>query len=98
MLRGFAHVSWSLTINRSTRWHYLKTAWKAMWLGFQKFEFAHTTLGAFLHFHRQAEAMQIELKKSIEYAQFEALYPRSVGDLPTASELVALPVLPVESC
>ncbi|MEZ6077580.1 MAG: hypothetical protein R3C56_18515 [Pirellulaceae bacterium] len=39
-----------------------------MWLGFQKFEFAHTTLGAFLHFHRQAEAIQLELKKSIEYA------------------------------
>ncbi|MCC7337039.1 MAG: B12-binding domain-containing radical SAM protein [Pirellulaceae bacterium] len=98
MLRGFAHVSWSLTMNRRTRWHYLKTAWKAMWLGFQKFEFAHTTLGAFLHFHRQAEAIQLELKKSIEYAQYEALYPRSVGDMRPAVDAVTLPVLPVESC
>ncbi len=69
-----------------------------MWLGFQKFEFAHTTMGAFLHFHRQAEAMQIELKKSIEYAQYEALYPRCVGDMPAEPAKVDLPVLPVESC
>lgn len=98
MLRGFAHVSWTLTMNRSTRWHYLRAAWKAMWLGFQKFEFAHTTMGAFLHFHRQAEAMQFELNKSIDYAQYEAQYPRSVRDMPPAPEAVILPVLPVESC
>lgn len=94
MLRGFVSVSISLLRERETRWHYLKTAWSALWLGFQKFEFTHTTLGAYLHFHRQAQAMQVELEKSIQYAQHEASYPRSVRHMDSsASAVQQLPVV-----
>ncbi len=99
MLRGFFNVARSLLRQRETRGHYLKTAWSAMWLGFQKFEYAHTTMGAYLHFRRQALAMQAELAKSIEYAKHEASYPRSVAHMSAGdSSARRLPVVVAEKC
>lgn len=87
MLRGFVNVALSLLRNRETRWLYLRTAWRTMRMGFQEFEFAHTTMGTFLHFRQQALAMQLELNKSIDFAINEASYPRSVRDMQKAEEL-----------
>ncbi len=97
MLRGFVNVAYSLLRNRETRWLYLRTAWKTMCMGFQKFEFAHTTMGAYLHFRRQALAMQAELEKSIEFAVNQAAYPRSVAELPAYPERT-LPLLQADNC
>lgn len=99
MLRGLFNVSRSLLAHRETRGHYLKTAWHALWMGFQKFEYAHTTMGAYLHFRRQAVAMQVELAKSIEYAKYEATYPRSVAHMSAGDNAARqLPVVATEKC
>ncbi len=99
MLRGFFNVSRSLLAHRETRGHYLKTAWHSLWMGFQKFEYAHTTMGAYLHFRRQALAMQVALAKSIAYAKYEASYPRSVAHLSAGDSAVRqLPVVAAEKC
>ncbi len=90
MLRGFVSVASSLLWSRDTRWLYLRNAWKTFWMGPSKFAFANTTMGSYLHFRRQARTMEKELQISMQYAQHEANYPRSVATMPARS----LPVLP----
>ena len=80
-MRGFVSVSTKLLRNPDTRWLYLRNAWKTLWMGMDKFEFAHTAMASYLHFHNQASNMQLELERSIEYAMNEASYPRSVEDM-----------------
>jgi hypothetical protein len=66
---------------------YLKTALAALGMGFQKFEYAHTTMGAFLHFRKQALALRAELERAIEFAKNEATYPRFVRQLPVVDSV-----------
>lgn len=95
MLRGFVSVASSLLKSPDTRWLYLRNAWQAFWMGPAKFAFAHTTMGSYLHFQRQAKTMQKELRISMEYAQKTATYPRCVADMQRRS----LPVIPLaDSC
>jgi hypothetical protein len=82
LLRGFMAISVSLLWRRETPVAYLKTALAALGMGFKKFEYADTTLGAFLHFRKQALALRAELERAIEFAKYEATYPRSVRQLP----------------
>lgn len=78
MLRGFFNVAGTLLWNKDTRWLYLRNAWKSLWMGPAKFEFAHTSMGAFLHFHHQTKRMLEELDVAIDFATRRATYPRSV--------------------
>jgi radical SAM superfamily enzyme YgiQ (UPF0313 family) len=91
LLRGFVAISSSLLWRRETRMPYLKTAWAALGMGFQKFEYAHTTMGAFLHFRKQALALRAELERAIDFAKYEATYPRFVRQLPVV-DCVAQPL------
>ncbi|GAB5403427.1 MAG: radical SAM protein [Aureliella sp.] len=93
MLRGFLSVSTSLLRHRDTRWLYLRNAWKSFWMGPAKLEFAHTTMGSYLHFQRQSKLMQRSLLRSIQYAKYEASYPRSVADAEKLRPPTDLPVL-----
>ncbi|MFK7737162.1 MAG: B12-binding domain-containing radical SAM protein [Pirellulaceae bacterium] len=93
MVRGFRHVSWQLLKNRETRWLYLRNAWKTMWMGPEKFEFAHTIMGGYLHFQKTTANMLEELENSIQFAEQDATYPRSVSEMPAESRpKVKLPV------
>ena len=96
MARGFARVSWSLLRSRDTRWLYLRNAWKTAWMGFEKFEFAHTIMGGYMHFEHTTANMLKELENSIAYAQTEADYPRSVRDM-NEVQRARLPVLETQS-
>ena len=80
MLRGWVVLSLELLMHRQTRYYYLRNAWKSLWMGPAKFIFAHQLMGSYLHFARQTDRMIQELDVSIEYAQTQATYPRSVSD------------------
>ncbi len=90
IVRGFFSVSSGLLRHRDTRWLYLRNAWQSLWMGFAKFEFAHTTMGSYLHFRKTALLMQQELDRSIDYAIHHASYPRSVKD---SEQRALLPVV-----
>lgn len=81
MLRGWAVLSWRLLRNRTSRYYYLRNAWKSFWMGPAKFIFAHQLMGSYLHFARQTKRMSEQLEVSIEYAKTQATYPRSVAEL-----------------
>lgn len=81
MLRGWAVLSWRLLRNRTSRYYYLRNAWKSFRMGPAKFIFAHQLMGSYLHFARQTKRMSEQLEVSIEYAKTQATYPRSVAEL-----------------
>lgn len=91
-MRGLFHVATSLLARKETRWLYLRNAFQSMLMGFDKFEWAHTTMGSYLHFRNQALNMQNELKASVDFAMHTATYPRSVEDMPDNEAKVELPV------
>lgn len=95
MSRGFVRVAAGLLGDRTTRRLYLRNAWKTLWMGPDKFEFAHTLMASYLHFRNQANNMHAELDRSIEFAKHQADYPRSVALMP-AKHPRALPI--VEAC
>lgn len=82
MLRGFFSVAYSLLRNRQTRWLYLRNAWKTLWMGMDHFEYAHTTMGGYLHFKRQADALERSLAESIRIFSIDSPIPRSVAEIP----------------
>lgn len=86
ILRGFLVLTSRLLANRSTRWLYLRNAWKALWMGPAKFEFAHQIMGTYLHFARQTDLMLKQLEVSINFAENLASYPRSTAELTTRIE------------
>ena len=59
-------------------------------LGPTKFEYAHTMMGAFLHFDAQTGKMLIALDESIHFAENVAEYPRSVKQM---SPRISLPIV-----
>ena len=81
MLRGFAHVSTSLIRNPATRWLYLRNAWKTLWMGLDKFEYAHTTMGGYSHFKRQSDLLVASLTASIDHFMHNPHFPRSMADV-----------------
>jgi radical SAM superfamily enzyme YgiQ (UPF0313 family) len=81
MIRGFFNVSWSLLKRRETRWLYLRNAWKSLWMGIDKFEYAHTTMGGYSHFKRQSDVLVESLSESIKYFTHNSPFPRSVADI-----------------
>jgi len=90
MLRGFFTISRRMLSDRRTRWLYLRNSLQAAMMGPTKFEFAHTMMGAFLHFNGQTDKMLVALDESIDYAENHADYPRSVKEIcPT----IPLPVV-----
>jgi len=90
MIRGFFNVSRRMLSDRRTRWLYLKNSFKAAMMGPTKFEYAHTMMGAFLHFDAQTGKMLVALDESINFAENHAEYPRSVKQM---SPRIALPVV-----
>lgn len=90
MVRGFFSISRRLLADPRTRWLYLRNAFRALRMGPTKFEYAHTIMGAFLHFDRQTAKIIASLDESIHYAENHADYPRSVKQM---SPRVALPVV-----
>lgn len=98
MSRGFVNIAWKLLKNRDTRWLYLRNAWKTMLMGPEKFEFAHTIMGGYLHFEKTTKNMLQELENSIEFAMHEASFPRSVEDMESKFEQRKLPVVQSETC
>jgi radical SAM superfamily enzyme YgiQ (UPF0313 family) len=92
MVRGFFNISSQLLRSRSTRRLYLRNAWKSMWMGLDKFEYAHTTMGGYMHFKKQADLMSQSLARSIELYMHQPPFPRSVGDMANSSA-VSLPVI-----
>lgn len=93
MLRGFLTIASTLIRNPETRWLYLRNAWKSFWMGPAKFEYAHTTMGSYLHFQRQAANIASELHVSMDYAKHKATYPRSVAEMELRTGVKKLPVL-----
>lgn len=81
MARGFRHISWQLLKNPETRWLYLRNAFRTLLMGPEKFEFAHTIMGGYLHFQKTTANMLDELENSIRFASEEAPYPRSVEEM-----------------
>lgn len=81
MLRGFINVASTLIRNPQTRWLYLRNAWKTMWMGIDKFEYAHTTMGGYTHFKRQSDVLVASLDQSIEFYLHNAPFPRSMADM-----------------
>jgi Domain of unknown function (DUF4070) len=81
MVRGFITVSSSLVLNPATRWLYLRNAWKVLWMGIDKFEYAHTTMGGYSHFKRQSDVLVKSLNESIEYFSHNTPFPRSVAEM-----------------
>ena len=92
MTRGFTHISTRMLKNPKTRGLYLRNAWKTLWMGLEKFEFAHTMMGGYLHFEKTTANMLKELDNSIEFAMHEATFPRSVLDMKQRPE-APLPVV-----
>lgn len=92
MVRGFFVLSAQLLRNKKTRWLYLRNAWKSLLMGPSKFEFAHQSMGSYLHFSRQSDLMIEKLEFAIHFATNIATYPRSVADIPPAEpkELVQI--------
>jgi len=72
MIRGFFNVSRRMLSDRRTRWLYLKNSFKAAMMGPTKFEYAHTMMGAFLHFDAQTGKMLVALDESINFAENHA--------------------------
>lgn len=97
MARGFRSISWRLMKNPKTRWIYLRNAWKTFWMGPEKFEFAHTMMGGYLHFEKTTENMLQELQNSIEHAKHHATFPRSVAEM-RQQQPESLPVVSADSC
>lgn len=95
MVRGFFSVSSTLIRNPETRWLYLRNAWKSLWMGFDKFEYAHTTMGGYMHFRKQADGLRASLAQSIEFFDTQSPFPRSVVEMKKQQES-QLPV--VASC
>jgi radical SAM superfamily enzyme YgiQ (UPF0313 family) len=95
LIRGWLVMTARLLKNRDTRWHYLQTAWRVLWMGPAKFEFAHQLMGTYLHFAKQTQLMVAQLNTSIEYAKNHASYPRSCFDAANRNVL-SLPVLQIE--
>ncbi len=81
LARGWLVMTIRLLMNRDTRWHYLRTAWKVFWMGPAKFEFAHQLMGTYLHFAKQTKLMVTQLDSTIEYAKLSASYPRSCAQV-----------------
>ncbi|TWU66243.1 Radical SAM superfamily protein [Crateriforma conspicua] len=81
MFRGFRTIAWRLLSDRSTRWLYLRNFFRAALMGPTKFEYAHTLMGSYLHFHGQTEKMLDALDVSIDFAENHAAYPRSVQEM-----------------
>lgn len=81
MLRGFINVASTLIRNPQTRWLYLRNAWKTMWMGIDKFEYAHTTMGGYTHFKRQSDVLVASLDQSVEFYLHNAPFPRSMADM-----------------
>lgn len=81
LVRGWLVMTARLLANPKTRWWYLRNAWKTLWMGPAKFEFAHQLMGTYLHFLRQTEQMTLRLGEAIDYAEHMAEYPRDVAEL-----------------
>ena len=86
MLRGFRVIATRLLSDRRTRWLYLRNFIKAARMGPTKFEYAHTIMGSFLQFDLQTRRILKSLDESIEFAETQATYPRSVADMPRRPE------------
>ncbi len=81
MFKGFRTIAWRMLKDKSTRWLYLRNFFQAAMMGPTKFEYAHTVMGSYLHFHIQTEKMLEALDMSIDFAENHAEYPRSVDEL-----------------
>jgi len=92
MLRGFFTISKRMLSDPDTRWLYAKNSFRAMLMGPTKFEYAHTVMGAYLHFHKQTDKMLVALDESIRFAEQEAEYPRSTKE---TKQIAELPVVSV---
>ncbi|KAA1259006.1 Radical SAM superfamily protein [Rubripirellula obstinata] len=84
MFKGFRTIAWRLLADRRTRWLYSKNFVRAAMMGPTKFEYAHTIMGSFLHFDLQTRRILESLDLSIDFAENQATYPRSVADMPPA--------------
>lgn len=81
MFRGFRTIAWRLLKDKTTRWYYLRNFARAAMMGPTKFEYAHTVMGSFLHFHAQTQKMLDALDTSIDFAENQAEYPLSVDEM-----------------
>ncbi len=81
MMRGFFNVSAKLLRNPATRWLYLRNAWKTLLMGPNKFEYAHTMMGGYMHFKKQADSLVKSLDASIDHSTHHATFPRSTADM-----------------
>lgn len=92
MLRGFLTISTQLLRHRETRWLYLRNAWRSLWMGFQRFEYAHTLMGSYLHFRKQTQLMLRQLDLAIDFAEHRAKYPRQQSEMESLrAELLSKP-------
>jgi len=87
MVRGFFAVSRRMLSDKTTRWLYLRNSLQAAMMGPTKFEYAHTVMGSYLHFHGQTDKMLAALDESIRFAEQEAEYPRSTKYIDRTTEL-----------
>ncbi len=81
MFRGFCVITMRMLSDPRTRWLYMRNFVRAAMMGPTKFEYAHTVMGSFLHFDKQTRKIIEGLDLSIEFAENQAEYPRSVAEL-----------------
>ncbi|MEM9587735.1 MAG: DUF4070 domain-containing protein [Planctomycetota bacterium] len=81
MARGFMTIATRMLADRRTRWLYLRNFVRAALMGPTKFEYAHTIMGSYLHFDKQSQKILEALETSIDFAENQATYPRSVAEL-----------------
>ena len=97
MGRALIQIAWWMTRQPDLRWHYWRNTWSSLLMGMARFEFCQSHMAGFMHLKKQTARAGQEMQVGIDYAKFNAAYPRSTEEMkPTESAI--LPVIGNINC